>query len=333
MLFSQTILAWYAANGRSLPWRETNDPYAIWLSEIIMQQTRIAQGQAYWERFIRRWKTVDELAQATEDEVLREWQGLGYYSRARNLHTAARQIAEKGNFPHTYDEIKKLKGIGEYTAAAITSIAFGEPVAVVDGNVYRVLARYFGIETPIDTTQGKKDFRLIAQAQLPIRQPAAYNQGVMDFGALQCKPLSPDCTVCPLCETCVAYRENRVSSLPVKSKRTKQTEQHLVYIYIRCRKHIAIRRRGAGDIWQGLWEFPTAESVERVAANSPWQQQSRLCKEKVKHVLTHRILFADIYLWETDTRPLLPDDYIWIEESRLDDYALPRLMEILKENV
>lgn len=333
MFFSQTILNWYTANGRSLPWRETTDPYAIWLSEVILQQTRIAQGQAYWERFMLRWATVGELAEATEDEVLREWQGLGYYSRARNLHTAARQIVALGHFPDTYEEIKKLKGIGEYTAAAIASFSFGEPVAVVDGNVYRVLARYFGIGTPIDTTQGKKEFRLMAQAQLPPRQAAAYNQGIMDFGALQCTPLSPDCTACPLCESCTACREQRVALLPVKSKRTKQQERHLAYIYIRCSGQIAIHQRGAGDIWQGLWEFPTDGDIEKLPQNEQWKRRSVLRKEKVRHILTHRIIFADIYLWETDTRPPLPDDYIWIEETDLDRYALPRLMEILHEAV
>lgn len=192
MNFSNIILNWYAINGRELPWRQTTDPYAIWLSEVIMQQTKIAQGTAYWERFIKRWPNVQSLANATEDEVLREWQGLGYYSRARNLHKAAQQIIDLGYFPQTYNELIQLKGIGEYIAAAVYSIAFAGPVAVVDGNVYRVLARFFGIETPIDSTQGKKIFKAIAQDNLPKNAPAAYNQGIMDFGAMQCTPTLPN---------------------------------------------------------------------------------------------------------------------------------------------
>lgn len=253
MNFSNIILNWYAINGRELPWRQTTDPYAIWLSEVIMQQTKIAQGTAYWERFIKRWPNVQSLANATEDEVLREWQGLGYYSRARNLHKAAQQIVDLGHFPQTYNELIQLKGVGEYIAAAVYSIAFAGPVAVVDGNVYRVLARFFGIEIPIDSTQGKKIFKAIAQDNLPKNAPAAYNQGIMDFGAMQCTPTLPNCKVCPLIEYCFAANNNKVSSLPVKTKKTKQRERHFSYIYIRCKGKTAIRRRGKGDIWQGLW--------------------------------------------------------------------------------
>lgn len=211
MDFTNTILQWYAENGRDLPWRRTKNPYAIWLSEIIMQQTRIAQGTAYWERFMKRWPRVEDLAKATEDEVLREWQGLGYYSRARNLHKAAKQIVEIGHFPLIYNELIKLSGIGEYTACAISSIAFGEEKAVVDGNVYRVLARYFGIDTPIDSTEGKKLFKAMAEEYLAKDAPAAYNQGIMDFGAMQCTPTSPNCLSCPLVETCYAMRHHKIT--------------------------------------------------------------------------------------------------------------------------
>ena len=186
--FVTTLLHWFHENGRALPWRATRDPYAIWLSEIILQQTQVKQGWAYWERFMRRWPTVEDLAAATEDEVLREWQGLGYYSRARNLHHAAKQIVALGQFPNTLEGIKQLKGVGDYTAAAIGSIAFGLPAAVVDGNVYRVLSRHFGIETPINTTEGKKTFTTLAQSLLPTQEPADYNQAIMDFGAIQCTP-------------------------------------------------------------------------------------------------------------------------------------------------
>ena len=241
-------------NGRDLPWRQTKDPYAIWLSEIILQQTQVKQGWDYWERFMHRWPTVEALAAATEDEVLREWQGLGYYSRARNLHYAAKQIVALGHFPNTLDEIKQLKGVGDYTAAAIGSIAFDLPAAVVDGNVYRVLARYFGIDTPINTTEGKKVFAAMAQELLPIDKASDYNQAIMDFGAIQCTPQSPRCLLCPLAESCEALHAGRVAELPVKQKTLKVRERHLIYIYVRCKDYVAIHRRGPGDIWQGLWE-------------------------------------------------------------------------------
>jgi A/G-specific adenine glycosylase len=342
-MFAQILLQWFRENGRELPWRQTRDPYAIWLSEIILQQTQVKQGWDYWERFMHRWPTVEALAAATEDEVLREWQGLGYYSRARNLHYAAKQIVALGHFPDTLDDIRKLKGVGDYTAAAIGSFAFGLPAAVVDGNVYRVLARHFGIDTPINTTEGKKTFTALAQSLLPsdncqlsarpkdacyqrdarifnyqLPQVAAYNQAIMDFGAIQCTPSSPRCQSCPLMETCVAFRSNLVSDLPVKQKTFKVRERHLIYIYIRCNGMTAIHRRGPGDIWQGLYE-PWLVDTTPVGAV--------LIKQNVKHVLTHRILLADFYLLEVSEKPSLPPDYIWIPESDLDSYAVPRLIE------
>lgn len=341
-MFATTLLEWFRKNARDLPWRHTTDPYAIWLSEIILQQTRIQQGLAYWERFMKRWPSVEALAAATEDEVLREWQGLGYYSRARNLHHAAKQIVALGSFPTTLEEIKKLKGVGDYTAAAIASFAFGLPAAVVDGNVYRVLSRYFGIDTPINTTEGKKVFAVLAQDLLPITQhqslslkgelegASAYNQAIMDFGALQCTPQSPDCMGCPLMESCEAFRSGRVGELPVKLKTLKVKERHLIYIYIRCNGETAIRRRGPGDIWQGLWE-PVAPSD--LPTDVEAMQHARCLKKNVKHVLTHQVLYADFYLLETENRPVLPDDYIWIKESELDDYAKPRLIEILLQEL
>ena len=287
MSFTVAILEWFRENGRVLPWRETRDPYAIWLSEIILQQTRIEQGKPYWERFMKRWPTVEALAQASEDEVLREWQGLGYYSRARNLHEAAKQIVEMGGFPKTLEGIKRLKGVGDYTAAAIGSIAFNLPAAVVDGNVYRVLARHYGIETPINTTE-------------------------------------PQCTVCPLQETCVALHEGKTASLPVKRKTLKVQERHLVYIYVRHQGKTAIHRRAAGDIWQGLYEPWLTEAVPSGAI---------LLRQGVKHVLTHRILYADFYLWEPAEQPQLPDDYFWIPEADIDQYGVPRLIELLLEEL
>lgn len=332
MNFAATLLQWFKNNGRSLPWRETKDAYAIWLSEVILQQTRIVQGMSYWERFMAQWPTINDLAAATEDEVLKAWQGLGYYSRARNLHTAAQQVANLGEFPQTFKELKLLKGVGDYTAAAIASIAFGEPVAVVDGNVYRVLSRYYGIDTPIDSTEGKKEFQALAQSLLPINEPADYNEAIMDFGATQCTPNSPHCSACPLCETCVAFREQRINELPVKSKKVKQRERHFTYLYIEYERKIAIHQRGAGDIWQGLWEFPQAEQLTS-SEDSAWKTEAQLLQKGVKHILTHQILLADIYLWQPTRRPQLPSEFIWIEKQDLENYALPRLIEILLKAV
>ena len=385
MEFANTIISWFRENGRALPWRETRDPYAIWLSEIILQQTRIAQGWEYWERFMAQYPTVEDLAAAHEDEVLKLWQGLGYYSRARNLHTAAKQIVALGHFPDTLEGIKQLKGVGDYTAAAIGSFAFDIPAAVVDGNVYRVLARYFGIDTPINSTQGKKEFAALAQSLLPSSKAsdslptsslvsdsqsssspvAAYNQAMMDFGAIQCTPQSPKCLLCPLAETCEARRSNRVAELPVKQKTLKVKTRHLSYIYIRCKGMTAIHRRGEGDIWQGLWEPFNASDIAEACASPSSEKASpssrkfstsltnlssfkselaadlhlsnvdalQLLAQDVKHVLTHRILLADFYLLETDVHPQLPDDYIWIKEEEIEDYGIPRLIELMLEKI
>ena len=342
--FALTLLHWFRENGRDLPWRQTRDPYAIWLSEIILQQTQVKQGWAYWERFMRRWPTVEQLAEASEDEVLREWQGLGYYSRARNLHFAAKQIVALGGFPTTIEGIKGLKGVGDYTAAAIGSIAFDLPAAVVDGNVYRVLSRHFGISTPINSTEGKKEFALLAQELLPTSnlksQSSNYNQAIMDFGAIQCTPASPDCMNCPLMESCVAFRKGRVAELPVKLKTLKVQERRLTYVYIRYQGETAIHRRGEGDIWQGLYEPLLIENGEFSINNScvppvasDQRSSAQLIKKNVKHVLTHRILWTDFYLWEPAERPQLPEDYFWIKEAELDDYAKPRLIEILLDSL
>lgn len=385
MEFANTIISWFRENGRALPWRETRNPYAIWLSEIILQQTRIAQGWEYWERFMAQYPTVEDLAAAHEDEVLKLWQGLGYYSRARNLHAAAKQIVALGHFPDTLEGIKQLKGVGDYTAAAIGSFAFDIPAAVVDGNVYRVLARYFGIDTPINSTQGKKEFAALAQSLLPSSKAsdslssfspvsdfqsslslvAAYNQAMMDFGAIQCTPQSPKCLLCPLAETCEAMRSNRVAELPVKQKTLKVKTRHLSYIYIRCNGMTAIHRRGEGDIWQGLWEPFNASDITEATASiasaqaslsstktspssaklSPFKSELaaslhlsnvdglQLLAQNVKHVLTHRILLADFYLLETEARPQLPDDYIWIKEEEIEDYGIPRLIELMLEKI
>lgn len=318
--FALILLDWFRENGRDLPWRQTRDPYAIWLSEIILQQTQVKQGWDYWQRFIHRWPTVNDLAVATEDEVLREWQGLGYYSRARNLHAAARQIVARGGFPNTIEGLRALKGVGDYTAAAIGSIAFGLPAAVVDGNVYRVLSRYYGIATPVNTTEGKREITALAQSLLPTSHPSDFNQAIMDFGAIQCTPQSPCCDRCPLMDTCSALREGRVGELPVKLRKLKVQERRLTYVYIRCNGQTAIHRRPAGDIWQGLYEPWLTEKVPHDAL---------LLRRDIKHVLTHRILYADFYLWEVSEYPPLPEGYFWIPEADIDNYAVPRLVEIL----
>ena len=333
--FTQTILQWYAEFGRDLPWRRTRDPYPVWLSEIILQQTRVVQGTAYWHRFLERFPSVEMLADASEDEVLRLWEGLGYYSRARNLHAAARQIVARGHFPDTLDGIRALKGVGDYTAAAIGSICFGLPAAVLDGNVYRVLARYFGIATPVGSPQAQKEFRALAQQLLPADEPAAFNQGMMDFGATQCTPRSPDCLHCPLQKGCNAFRTGRTSLLPVKKAPAAVKELRLTYIYLRVNGCTAIRRRGPGDIWQGLWE-PVAtdhRSMPVVTSCPALTGHLTLLRSGVKHQLTHRRILADFYLAELPSRPELPEGYRWIRETELDRYAKPRLFELLLESL
>ena len=325
--FTTTLLKWFAQYGRELPWRGISDPYGIWVSEVILQQTRIEQGRDYWLRFMERFPTVEALASASEDEVLLQWQGLGYYSRARNMHAAARQIVEQGGFPRTIEGLRALKGVGDYTAAAVGSMAFNLPAAAVDGNVYRVLSRHYGIDVPINTTKGKHTFGTLASQLLPPDQASAFNQAMMDFGATWCTPKSPRCTDCPVAETCEALRTERVSQLPVKEKNLKVQERHLTYIYIRHAGKTAMRRRPAGDIWQGLWEPLLVEA----APMPDWGCPLTLLAHDVKHVLTHRVLLADFYLAEPNSLPDLPDEYIWIKEQDLGDYAVPRLLERLLE--
>lgn len=322
---STILIQWYRSHGRDLPWRHTRDPYAIWLSEVILQQTRIAQGLSYWQRFMHRFPTVERLASATEDEVLLLWQGLGYYSRARHLHAAARQIVAMGGFPTTLKEIKRLSGIGDYTAAAIASFAFGVDAAAVDGNVYRVLSRVFGIDTPIDTTNGRNLIAAMAQDLLPKGHADEFNQAIMDFGALQCTPRNAHCETCPLLDRCVAAHDGRVGELPVKLKTTTVIERRFTYIYIRCKGQTAIHRRKAGDIWQGLWEPVLIEGTALPRWKGRW---TLVCKE-VKHQLTHRLIFADFYLFETDSHMSLPTDYVWIDEADFNHYAHPQLVENL----
>ena len=327
------LLHWYKYNARVLPWREDPSAYHVWVSEIMLQQTRVEAVRGYYMRFLDALPTVKALAECPDDRLMKLWEGLGYYSRARNLHAAARQIVAMGAFPDTLEGIRSLRGVGDYTAAAIGSICFGIPAAVVDGNVYRVLARYFGITTPVGTSEAKKEFTLLAQRLLPEKEASAFNQGMMDFGALQCAPKNPDCLSCPLQSSCKAFQMGRTAFLPVKKPAVKPLERHLVYIYVRFDGETAIRRRGAGDIWQGLYE-PLVSGSSLPPCHSERNEASPvLLKSGVKHQLTHRTLLADFYLWEPSRRPALPEGYIWIKETELDRFGKPRLFELLLEAV
>jgi A/G-specific adenine glycosylase len=339
--FAPTLLAWYGINGRELPWRKTTNPYFIWLSEIILQQTRVEQGMSYWHKFVEHYGTVEQLAAASEDAVLLLWQGLGYYSRARNMRVAAQQVVEMGGFPTTSKELQQLKGVGVYTASAIASFAFNEQVAVVDGNVYRVLARYFGIDAPIDDRKGKELFEQLAQRLLPHKDSAQYNQAIMDFGALQCVPASPDCMQCPLMETCDAFRNNKVATLPVKQKKVKKQNVLLNYVYLQYKGKTALMRRGKGDIWNGLWQpllledlllQPIEPSTECKTLQKHYPQAVQVVKE-LKHLLTHRTIFANMFFIRLEQEITLPEPYQWVKEDEIEQYAHSRLVELLLEKV
>lgn len=259
--FRERLFEWFAHNDRPLPWKGERDPYKIWLSEIILQQTRAEQGLPYYLKFVERYPTVRHLAEASEDEVMKLWEGLGYYSRARNLHHTAKLIAKdlNGHFPDTYAGIRALKGVGDYTAAAIASFAFNLPHAVLDGNVFRVLARYFGIETPTGTTGGKKEFAALARELLDPGRPADFNQALMDFGATHCTPQQPKCPACPFHLHCAAFQQNKVAELPVRSKAPVKKDRYFVYLVVRHKGDTFVRKRNAKDIWRNLWEFPLLE--------------------------------------------------------------------------
>ena len=269
MKFSNQLVLWYLHNKRDLPWRSTMNPYKIWLSEIILQQTRVDQGMAYYFKFIENFPTVNDLAFASEEQVLKLWQGLGYYSRARNLHLSAKYIVNElnGEFPISYNELVKLKGVGDYTASAIASICYNEATAVVDGNVYRVLSRYFGINTPINTTKGIKEFKQLAQQLLNVKSPGTHNQAIMEFGARMCKPQNPDCEICPLNNSCVALSEKRIKELPVKEKKLKVKNRYFNYLVIQTEDNkTKIIKRDKG-IWLNLYEFPLIETLSEIDEN------------------------------------------------------------------
>lgn len=310
MSFGEKLISWYTENGRALPWRDSNDPYIIWLSEIILQQTRVEQGMPYFYRFVKAFPTVQDFAHAAEDEILRLWQGLGYYSRARNMHKAARMVVAQfnGQFPKSYTDVIQLAGVGEYTAAAIASFSNNEARAVVDGNVYRVLARYFGIDVPINSTAGKKLFAQLADELLSKQFPAAYNQGIMDFGALQCKPKNPLCDTCIFRLDCNALREGNVALLPVKLKAKKSRDRYFHYFILQQDDEILMAQREATDIWANLYEFPMLETDKAMEINELQAdpQVEELFDEPqfiqmgamVKQVLSHQNVYATFYLIE-----------------------------------
>ncbi len=268
MIFSKLLIDWYLQNKRTLPWRNTTNPYEIWLSEIILQQTRVAQGKPYYEAFVFNFPTVYDLAIASEERVLKLWQGLGYYSRARNLHATAKHIVAElnGVFPKSYLELLKLKGVGEYTAAAIASFAYNEPVAVVDGNVFRVLSRVFGVFSDISEPKTKKEFQQLAQELLPLTNASTFNQAIMEFGALQCVPKSPNCSNCIFNHKCVAVQKNLVTTLPVKQKKTKVKNRYLNYLIIRdADDNFVVKKREQKGIWFNLYEFTVLEFESKVS--------------------------------------------------------------------
>lgn len=270
MNFSKELISWYSNNKRDLPWRNSKNPYLIWLSEIILQQTQVKQGLPYYEAFVKEFPTVFDLAEASEERVLKLWQGLGYYSRARNLHTTAKYVAYElnGIFPNTYKDLKQLKGIGDYTASAIASIVFEQANAVVDGNVYRVLSRYFGIDTPINSTSGVKDFKLLANSLIDPNHPGDYNQAIMEFGATQCKPKNPYCTKCPLQNRCQAYHKNLIDRLPVKLKKIKVKTKYFNYLVcIDPNKNILFEKRTGNGIWRNLYQFPLIETDKSLSSD------------------------------------------------------------------
>lgn len=328
--FTKALMQWHhQENFRSLPWKQEKDPYKIWLSEIILQQTRAEQGLPYYLRFIEAYPTVRHLAQATDEEVFRLWQGLGYYNRCKNLLSTARVIAYdmNGVFPNTYDEILKLKGIGSYTAAAVASFAYGLPYAVVDGNVNRVLSRFFGIDLPFDTTEGKKYFFELAHKVLDRANSASYNQAIMDLGATVCKPQNPLCDECLLMKNCFAYAQEMIGLLPVKSKKIVVKERFFNYYIFKCKDKVYIQKRTAKDIWQNLHEPFLLEGDDKLNedAFSNFHLQSKPVEiGQSKQRLTHQIIVARFYLAEIKTQEKISENGWWVVVSELKNYAFPK---------
>lgn len=340
MIFSAALQDWYRQHKRDLPWRETTDPYKIWLSEIILQQTRVEQGMPYYLRFVERFNTVVDFANAEEDEILQLWQGLGYYSRGRNMHKAARIVRDEygGVFPVEYSTLLKLPGIGEYTAAAISSFSSNEAQAVLDGNVFRVLARYYGIDTPINSTEGKKIFTAIARENLDREHPAEYNQAIMDFGAIHCKPKQPLCSECSLSTSCHALHQGDVARLPVKLKSKASKDRYFNYFIVSDGERILMSRRGAGDVWQHLYEFPLIESertldIPDVLENTEFVQYFgqevtlKVLQKQTRHVLSHQNIYATFFQVRLDgdlKQKKSSWDYVFLKD--LDKLAKHKLI-------
>jgi A/G-specific adenine glycosylase len=337
--FPQDIYQWYSDNKRDLPWRKTNDPYKIWISEIILQQTRVAQGTDYYNRFIDEFPTVFELASAHEDQILKLWQGLGYYTRARNLHFTAKVIIENFNgvFPADFETILSLKGVGYYTAAAIASIAFNLPHATVDGNVYRVLTRFFGISTPIDSEKGKSEIQQIATSILPENNAGFHNQALMEFGALQCVPKSPDCKSCPLTHSCYASKNNLTNQLPVKTIKIKQSTRYFYYYFIESKDSLILEKRTGNDIWKNLHQLPLIESEKELSDHEILNLKIPFLKcetiniksvsPTVKHILTHQNIYARFIQIETETDCLNQTNFIRVNKKDIYKFAVPKLLE------
>ena len=347
-IIQDTLLKWFDANRRDLPWRHNPTPYEVWLSEVILQQTRVSQGMDYYLRFIERWPTVVDLAEASEEEVLKMWQGLGYYSRARNLHHCAQQVTSehKGQFPPDYEKLKQLKGIGDYTAAAIASIAFNLPHAVVDGNVYRVLARLYDIDTPININEGQKLFAQLAEDLLNRKQPGLHNQALMEFGALHCTPKNPNCLLCPLQAQCLAFAHQTVMQRPVKLQKVKVTTRYFNYLVIKTNGCIYLHKRSDNDIWKNLYDFPCIESdqpmsVEEVIASEQFKQ---IIENKpftiIKtspvfiHKLTHRTILAQFIEIKLEKKLLRIEtkDLFLTPETDLGNFPIPRLIDLYLNN-
>jgi A/G-specific adenine glycosylase len=333
--FSKKVVKWYKVNYRDLPWRNTREPYRIWLSEIILQQTRVSQGLPYYERFVEKYPTVGALAKAPEQEILRLWQGLGYYSRARNLHKCAKKIVEElgGVFPDTFEGLRQLPGIGDYTAAAIASIAHRQPVAVVDGNVFRVLARIFGIATPINSGEGKKKFTELANELIDKKAPDTHNQAMMEFGALFCTPKNPLCLECDFKPSCEAFRSNLQYVLPVKLKSKKSQQRYFNYYVVKKGNSFAMKKREEKDIWHGLYDFVLEESDQLLKehSNAAALPQKLAGKEiavskTYKHILSHQTIYARFILIDATAKIKLPEGVEFYSTTQIAELPKPVLI-------
>lgn len=335
--FTPKLLAWYKHHSRDLPWRNTNDPYIIWLSEIILQQTRVDQGMPYFFRFINEFPTLNSLAEADEQQVLRCWQGLGYYSRARNLHqTAKHLVSVGGQFPNQFNELVKLKGIGNYTAAAIASFAFNEAIPVVDGNVYRFISRLFALDEPVATNKSYKIFYELLLHYIPSENPGIFNQAIMEFGSLHCTPKTPDCLNCVFHEQCTAFQTNRVLDFPVKIKKTNIKELHFYFIHLQSKSKVWLEKREKQGIWKSLWHYPLVETEKQVSIQKAIELAAERLGLKVEslvfknqmvltHLLSHRRINAYFLKCESD-ETITKNDIFEIDLEEMDNYPMPQIM-------